>query len=363
MKRVTLPVSWQQVILILSLTLIYLPNGDLLLFSPAILISILSFFVFIKYFVKDFLLSSLLLLSLFVILFNPALELKESARIIFSNGSVYCLRYIRLSSKNAFYPLVIFFGYELLTRIISGNFSELNIYSIKGSAGLFNDSNFVGLILVYCIAGLLDKENTNKEYGKIAVFSFFLLATFSRTAWLMLFAYFISTKSRIIGVLLAVSSAVIPVYLLVNQVDTINIDGSLASKITILQTFIYVLNNAPSSLLWGLGRLVPGEIAESLSGTGYEGHTIYGQITQYGLILNVIFYAIAYQLSKLVVKKPIPYLLSVLVGGFLGLSPTSYFGMTLLVYGVLNRNGQLVANKRRGVIARPSQDETETVTR
>ncbi len=69
--------------------------------------------------------------------------------------------------------MAIFFGFELFIRIIAGDFSEISIYSIKGTAGLFADSNFVGLILVYCIVGLLEKEKKDREYGKIGVSSWF----------------------------------------------------------------------------------------------------------------------------------------------------------------------------------------------
>ncbi len=337
-------VSWQKILLILSLVLIYAPNGELLLYSPAILISVASFIFSIKVFAKDFALVTLLLVALLIILFNPALELKELARIIFSIGCVYSLKYLTISGKKAFYPMAIFFGFELFIRIIAGDFSEISIYSIKGTAGLFADSNFVGLILVYCIVGLLEKEKKDREYGKIAFIGLLLMATLSRTAWIMLFCYWVSTKSRLMGIFLVISSAVIPLYFLLNQTDVMSVDGSLASKITILETFLFVLKQDPISLLWGLGRLIPGIISEDLSGTTYQGHTIYGQITQYGLILNVVFYAVAYKLSRLVVKKPFPYMVSILVGGFLGLSPTSYFGLTLLVYGVLNRNSQPAVN-------------------
>lgn len=325
----------QQLVFILSLILLYSPDNELIIFSPAIIASYIFLYLSAKIVIKDLVIVNLLILGILVIAINPMLEWKEIARLLFSVGCVLGLNYIKINSQKAFLPIFLFFLMELALRIYFGNLSELSIYAIKSGTGLFADSNFVGVILVFCVAGLIDSGN--QEYKKIATLLFFLAMTFSRTAWLMLAVYLISKHNRKLGILLVIFAAVVPYYCVVNQIDVSSIDGSFASKIAIFKTFAYLLQTEPFSLLWGLGRTLPGEIGGAINGENYQGHTVFGQIVQYGLVLSFIFYFLAYRLSKWVSRNSFSYIVALLFGGFLGLSPTSYFGITLLVYGVFNR--------------------------
>jgi hypothetical protein len=327
----------QKLLFLASLILIYLPGGDLLLVSPAIFISMLAFVKSIRRIFRQHALIIYLILTLAITAVIPDQSIKEFARLIFVIGSFFVIKYLNILERDIFYSFTAFFIFELAIRVAAGDFSEINLYSIKGSAGLFGDSNFVGLILVYCIAGLIDQESLKTNKLKILILVILLVATFSRTAWIMLAAFVISRKSKVIGVVLVAIAALTPVYFFYMEIDVKDIDGSLSSKIIIFNTFLYTLLNDPTSLLWGLGRTAPGVIAEELSGTTYQGHTLYGQIVQYGIIMNFIFYLVAYKLSKLIVRDSFPLMASALVGAFLGLSPTSYFGIILLVYGIFRR--------------------------
>lgn len=330
---------------ILSYLLIYDSKIELIIWSPSIIISIIYFIKNFLKILKDKTLSAIIVLIFIAITINPKLEYKELLRLIYSIGLYFLSKEKVMNGNNTKNQIILLLTAELILRIFNGDLNEITLYSIKGSGGIFADSNFVGLLIVFAIIGLNNQKNKS-NYDLISIYLYILLfLTFSRTAWIMLGTYLIGKKSISASIVILAGSIISPFIINYNEYDTQEVDGSMATKIIIFKTFLHVLNSNLTDILFGLGREIPALISEELEGSSYSGHTIFGQIVQYGLIINLLFYTTAYKLFRKISDNANLIIIILLTGGFLGLSPTSYFGLIFVTYTIFKNNTYLINQK------------------
>ena len=115
--------------------------------------------------------------------------------LVFLRRCIHCKNeYFILLNKLCFL-MNIYFGVELLSRLLNYDSGEHGFYVFKSSV-FYLDSNFVGLILI-CYYSFL--QYLNKRCGvqnkKSILFVFVLIVfTFSRSAWLSLLFYHFSVR-------------------------------------------------------------------------------------------------------------------------------------------------------------------------
>ncbi len=313
------------------------PDQELIVYSPAIIFSLLYLLrAFCWLIIKPYLILSLLILST-IIIFNQNQEVKDLFRFLFVIGGVASVRYIKLTGNTAYYPFLIFFLIEFSLRVIHGTYEELNLYSLKGTYFLFFDSNFVGLFILSAMCGMIVSNFHINNKFKFSILGILLLLTFSRTSIIILLSFIFLNYFKKIGFLFLLIVALFPFYVNYYGIDLSLVDGSFGSKQLIFQSFFYLLNNNIEAILWGIGRDNAIELAIDVTSTSYSGHTIYGHIVQFGLIQYLIFLVVPFYIARNYVKNIFPFFISLLIGGFIGLSPVSYLGSLLLVYFVFQR--------------------------
>ena len=327
---------------LISSLLLFYSNDSLIIFSPSILISI---FVLGVYFIQGRLLVGIdffVILSLFglLIFLSENQGFYEIARVIYIYGGFSLAFYYRnlsrgLPLKNVYLILFSVFSFDLLLRIYaSSGFQDFSVYSIKAGGGLYSDSNYSGLLLVVIIAELAEKY---KEKFSITIFLMLLLLllTFSRTALFMLIFFVCAKKFNKIATSVVVSLFSLLVYLALNLQDVdlglSAIDGSLNTKYLILQSFGVLMREDLYGLLFGMGRASE----QVLDAYGYIGHTVFGQIVQFGAIQ---VFVIIFLLRKYLIKysaNPDALFLTIMFGGMFSFFPSSYIGLIVLLTAVI----------------------------
>src|SRR6266550_4291447 len=171
---------------VVSLLLIYDKSGDLQLWSPSLVVCLLCLIMSKEG--RELLLdrTNLILLSVVAlcVIANPSAETKEALRFVYVLGGVSVASRMRIGCNQRLLLVLLFslLAIELALRIISGNLSDLDLYSIKGSGGLFADSNFTATIIYAAIVAFIERRELRKYLPTALVF---LLLTFSRTGWLI----------------------------------------------------------------------------------------------------------------------------------------------------------------------------------
>jgi hypothetical protein len=88
-------------------------------------------------------------------------------------------------------------------------------------------------------------------------------------------------------------------------------------------------------ILFGVGREGAFELTKEAAGVSFAGHTLWGQIVEFGLVLTFIYYFTAYLLIKQLYGGDKAFILiPVLSIAVLGLSPLSYLGLLTFLYHV-----------------------------
>lgn len=329
------PYKLPPLIIALSVVLFYSENLELQLWSPAL---VLSFAVsvltgrLVLLVVRPLVLCAFLAVTL-VVAINANLTNLELWRFLFVAAGIATASLIIVRGCNVHATLrwtIFLFVIELSLRLFAGNWMEINVYSVKGSGGFFADSNFTAILLFTLTCACLQVA-TLKRYLFLLVPLLFL--TFSRTAWLMLLFYVLAEKWPRAAIALIVL-AVIGYAYVPDLGNVYTLDGSLVSKALIFTSFYHLLTSDPLSLLLGLGRSGAIEAAESLTGTSYSGHTLPGQIVQYGLIITLAFFSVFSWFVAKIISKPFAFLGAIVFGGILGLFPSSYFGLVTIMLAV-----------------------------
>lgn len=319
-------------LIIFSLLLIYV-NDSLIIYSPSIIIC-LMFLLFTKdgidlLFKPDVLL--LLLIFIYVLSSSPFLESKELVRLLFVLGGIALannLKRRQLYFKHLLYSMYLIFTLDLLLRILVADFNNISIYSLKAGGGIFSDSNFSAIMILSVIIVLLDYPESKKH---LIITLIFLLLTFSRTTWIMLIFYFIIRKHKGLSILSLILFTLFPVLIISTDKDIWNFDGSMRTKILIFEVFFEIFKSDPLSLLTGLGRNpMLNNIEQS-----YAGHTIFGQIVQYGVLITSSFIYLFYRYSKNFSLHSLAFFSTILLGGIISLFPASYVGMIFIITGSL----------------------------
>ena len=310
-----------------SLVLVYDATGELFLWSPSLIICVL--YLIVSRDGREVLLDrvnlAVLGLMALAVAINPSTDSKEIFRFIYVLGGVAFARRMREGCHEQLLFVLLFclLTTELGLRIAHGDFSEVAIYSMKATGGVFADSNFTAVFVFAIIASMIERRDL---WRYLPAMMLLLLLTLSRTCWLMAGFYILARKFPKLGAVGIVVGLVFPVFLS-GVLETSEADGSLLSKWYIYQTFIDVLRNRPATLLLGVGRSAATELAEEITGTTYSGHTLVGQTLQYGIVVMCGFYYVLCRYTREFVPRPYAFVATLLFGGVIGLAPSSYIGL------------------------------------
>jgi len=253
-------------------------------------------------------------------------DLNFLLRAIFLAISPLAIYFITTSNSYLMLRLVIWmFLIELILRLSFLWSGAFGLYSFKNSF-FFPDTNFIGVTLGF---GLLLAFVKHVTRANVAIATI-LIFTASRTAWLAIAATRVALMSKRANwsVLIFLLVAPIPVVLLLFEFLS-DLDGSLGSKLDI---FLTVLTGTVSlhDILFGLGKLQVEEFAEVTMGRSvHVGHTLPGNVLQYGLI-TVLSY-LAYTSLFLPKNYRLLYVTYVFAAGMTGLFPFAYLPLILLV--------------------------------
>jgi hypothetical protein len=222
--------------------------------------------------------------------------------------------------------LLIVLSVELLVRILFfSNFT--NIYGLKSSL-IFPDTNFLGVFFVP-IAIVLFKCSQSILL-KLKVISILLL-TASRTTWISFFTVmFVYNKSRYFRFLFLSFMVIFPPYIIYLLQDfLVTLDGSLSTKLDIFLPLLYLGDDTIYRLVFGFGKINADLFADAVMERNvYVGHTIYGNILQYGILsLIAYFYLISFFVFK---GYRTIFLIYIFSAGVTGLMPYSYLPLSLI---------------------------------
>lgn len=328
----------KSIILPLALMLFYF-DYKLITFSPSIILAIFTFMYFSPWILKNKLLLSLLVIFTSIIFIRPEHGILELGKFIFMLGSFMLIKHFRNPIKFPLFTIGIFFLIELLLRIYQGGQID-SLYAIKSSGGLLQDSNFTGLFLACVLAPILVRNRAEWSINH-KVIDFFViiflttlfLLTFSRTAILFLVFLIISRQSSKLGFVGLIALITFVVYSFLKPENLGNIDGSLETKRQIFIGFMSLLSQGYEQILFGVGRVMAFEFTEDATSVSYAGHTIFGQIVEFGLLLNFIYYFSAFiMIKKLYGSQFIFFLIPIFAAGITGLAPLSYMGIMFFIY-------------------------------
>lgn len=322
--------------------------------SPGILISIFTFFYFSPWLLKNPSILSAIVMFGLVVMFRKEHSVLEFGKFLFMCGSFMLTLHFQSKPKFPFIIIGLFFALELLLRVINGS-ALVDLYSIKSSGGLFQDSNFTGLFLAAIVASILSNHGPIRKYifkprriFSIVFFGILLLMTFSRTSLIFLTVLVVSKYSTRLGFYAFLVILIIFIYSFVNPTTSLSdIDGSLETKRFIFLGFMQLLSEGAESILFGLGRVESFQLTEAVSGAKYSGHTVFGQIVEYGLILVSLYFYTAYLfIKKLYGNDLIFILIPIATISVTGLSPLSYLGILCFLYDFSEKS---ICNSQKNV--------------
>jgi len=114
-------------------------------------------------------------------------------------------------------------------------------------------------------------------------------------------------------------------------VDLELIDGSLNTKFYILQSFASFTESDLNTLIFGMGRANE-EVLEVFRWTG---HTIFGQIVQFGFLQVLLLVFVLYRYLKIYSSNGDAMFNTILFGGLFSFFPSSYIGLILLTVSAI----------------------------
>lgn len=329
------------ILIFASFLLIYIDDA-LSIYSPSILVSLSFLILYLMH--GRLLVGSDFFIVLFLftlsILMSENQSVKELFRLVYIYGGISLAFYYKnisrkLSINTLFLIFFLIFLLDLILRIfISSDLLNLSVYSIKGGGGLFSDSNYSGLLITIIIIELFERNKRMFTFSILIMF-IFLLLTFSRTSMLMLIFYFFSIKfeqfSKILLVLLFCALLYLAYFPEILIFDVSLIDGSLNSKYFILQSFAAFTELDIKTLLFGLGRANE----EFLEIYRWTGHTLFGQIVQYGFLQISLLLFLIFKYLKLYSSEPNAMFKTIFFGGIFSFFPSSYIGLIMLTISAI----------------------------
>lgn len=326
-------------IVFLSLFLIY-SDSSLVVYSPSILLTTWTVIYFSPWLLKQIDILLLVFLHFLIIIFDNNHTMLELGKLIFMIGSFMLIMYFKEHFRFPHLLIAFFFLMELFLRMYEADFNIVGLYSIKPTGGLLQDSNFAGIFLSIIVASIIGRHYKAGKFSvskinfySIIFFSFMLILTFSRTGFVFLFFLLLSIYSVRLSIIALVVALITIIYQFSNSDSLLSIDGSLESKRVIFLGFIYLLNQGFDQILFGVGRDLAFDITINATNKNFAGHTIFGQIVEYGLLVNIIFYYIAFALVKRLYGNHYLFLfIPVLAIGISSLAPLSYMGLLWFMY-------------------------------
>jgi hypothetical protein len=330
----------------LVLSLLIFNRTEVIIFSPSIILCLASFILFIN---KKTLLLTILFITISIIQMGSEYYfiIKSIGKFIFLIGSLSLIKFFKKPLKFPIFTILILFLIEFILRIRHNTldfFSTGWFYSFKGTASndltIYQDSNFTSFFLSVIIVSLIEKSKITslrminfKYITYLLLFTVMFCLTFSRTGVIFLF-FFVLSRYHLKLSILCLFVMTISLILLFTTIDTLSfIDGSLETKKKIFNTFCYILYNDPLSLLFGLGSEKSVKISIALWNYRITGHTIFGQIVEYGVIIYSFYYYTVYTLIKKLYGKNYLFMLVPCIGaGVTGLFPLSYIGLISFLY-------------------------------
>ena len=151
----------------------------------------------------------------------------------------------------------------------------------------------------------------------------------------MFFFFLIITKYSLrLGLLALLATLIITVVTFLQPSLSLGIfDGSLETKRKIFLGFIHLLSAGVEPILFGFGRDGAFEVTQDVAGANYAGHTIFGQIVEFGLILTSLYYYTAFLFIKKLYGNDLVFILIPIAAiAITGLSPLSYLGILCFLY-------------------------------
>ena len=248
-------------IVFLSLFLIY-SDSSLVVYSPSILLTTWTVIYFSPWLLKQIDILLLVFLQFLIIIFDNNHTMLELGKLIFMIGSFMLIMYFKEHFRFPHLVIAFFFLMELFLRMYEAGFNIVGLYSIKPTGGILQDSNFAGIFLSIIVASIIVAGITRLanfsvskiNFYSIIFFSFMLILTFSRTAFVFLFFLLLTIYSVRLSIIALVVALITIIYQFSNSDSLLSIDGSLESKRVIFLGFIYLLNQGLDQILFGVGR-------------------------------------------------------------------------------------------------------------
>lgn len=329
----------KNILVLIALLFIYIDH-KLFFASPGILIAIFTFFYFSPWLLKHPSILLAIVIFGFVVTLRKEHSVLELGKFLFMCGSFMLALHFHSNTKFPHIVLGVFFVVELALRIIYGD-TFGGLYSIKSTGGLFQDSNFTGLFLAVILAAMYSNYTSRPIYifsparfFSLVFFGVLLLLTFSRTSYIFLFLLLVTKYSVRLGVLALLTVLLIVIVMFLQPSLGLGaFDGSLETKRNIFLGFIYLLSQGLEPVLFGFGRDGAFEVTQEVSGMSYAGHTIFGQIVEFGLIISTLYYYTAFLFIKKLYGNDFVFILIPIAGiAITGLSPLSYLGVLTFLY-------------------------------
>ena len=264
-------------------------------------------------------------ISIFCVILN-----KDSFYVVIRNITILLMFIIvkfpdESNSKYILDTMFLTFLVELIFRLGIYGFS-MNIYDYKKSL-LLPDTNFLGLLFVPVFFHLWNKMEVRRRVQAI----FLIFFTMSRTSWLAFIGLMLMRLVKKYIYFFTFLIAIIPWYVIFIFKDFLKeLDGSLSTKVDIYLTLFESKGDIVKILLFGVGKDHAASYGlEMLGKKVYTGHTIPGNILEYGLVNVILIISIVFNLT------PDPYrkffLFFLVLTGMTGLFPYSYLPITIML--------------------------------
>lgn len=324
-------------------------NGGISATSPGLYVSVVTLVLLsVTFILRDgssFRIASLadILCAVSILVFSGTqayVNNEDIITVVGRNGflftTLFLSRFIHEGNARSIFTLLFYlFVVEVILRFATGLASFGGLYDLKRSV-FFPDTNFVGVVLAPMIAYICVARSKLAIPGLTLI-----LLTASRTAYIGLLSCIFALRFPRIALVILILSIVLlfafraPIFSFLYSLD-----GSLATKIDIFNNSIAVLSD-PYRIIVGYGKTGILEYAFDESGRQlHVGHTLPGNISQYGLVLPmaVTFYSLRFVPRNF----KIPIFVYLMATGLSGLFPYAYIGFMIILFKsaffALNRN-------------------------
>jgi len=269
----------------------------------------------------------ILILGVFGLYINAGDSLTDFMRLVyFVFMFLFFLQYVKMVDDVSSRRLVYFFlAVVFLDRLFSIIMyaPSLSFYDLKKSF-LFADTNFIS----YLAGSALLFKNPREFFLDKIYFLLFIIVVLglSRNVWLsIIIAYlpvlvFLFLFILVVFVAFGISKSLLD-YLY-------GYDGSLDTKIAMIEKFSDFVSTGVTDLFFGLGRVGVSDF-QSEHSIAYVGHSFWGNSMQSGLLLNLAILSV-FLLARSTREKR--FLVYTYTSAFLGLMPISVYPLSVLMF-------------------------------